>query len=140
MLKSDTERRKFIALNTTLQRLLDEQSDLELLLNHKIIWIEEEQKYKNWLDMKYAKREFDISPSWKAKVNSEKQKQTANLPDFDEQILIENEIKKKIYFKLQEKLKELPKVILKTIEEINILMDVENITNLTDEQLAMVFN
>lgn len=120
MLKSDTERRKFIALNTTLQRLLDEQSDLELLLNHKIIWIEEEQKYKNWLDMKYAKREFDISYNWKNKVKRELEIKRQN-GNWNESILNDNEEKRNIFYKLVSRKNNLTEIILKVIDELELV-------------------
>jgi hypothetical protein len=137
-LKSNLEKRKFIALNNTLQRLLEEQSDLELLLDYRIVWKEEDKEYKNWLDLKYAEREFDISLNWKKKVKLEKQHKEGNNPNFNENILVDNEIKRKIYFSLVEKLKEYPSIILKTIEEIRAITDGENISNLSDDQLKLL--
>lgn len=109
---------KFTALNNKLQSLLDEQSDLELILNPLISWEEKDREYKNWLDFKYAGREFDISRKWKDKVNVEKFKKS-NADNWDEKILNDNEEKRKIFFKLFTRKEEIGKLIQKVIEELN---------------------
>ena len=81
------DKKKFKALNIRLQNLLDEQSDLDILLNPSIKWEEKDQSYKNWLDFKYAGREFDISSKWKEKVQLEKSNQLSG-KDYDEEIFI----------------------------------------------------
>lgn len=113
---------RFTALNNKLQSLLDEQSDLELLLNPLINWEEQDESYKNWLDFKYAGREFDISRKWKDKVSVEKFKK-ANAGNWDEKILDDNEIKRKIFLKLSIRKEELGRIIEKVIEELNPSID-----------------
>jgi len=137
-LKSSLEKRKFIALNNTLQGLLNEQLDLDLLLNYKMTW-KEGDKLKSWLDFKYANREFDISKEWKKKVEMERVKKETNDPDFNEQIIIDNEIKKTIYFKLVKRSNELPRLILNIIDEIKGITDKDNVNNLSDTQLDLIF-
>jgi hypothetical protein len=111
------DKKKFLELNNKLQSLLEEQSDLELLLNPLINWEEKDQVYKNWLDMKYAGREFDISRNWKDKVQVEKFKK-ANAGNWDEKILDDNEEKRKIFLKLSKRKEELEEIIQKAIEEL----------------------
>lgn len=100
---------RFTALNNKLQSLLDEQSDLELLLNPLINWEEQDESYKNWLDFKYAGREFDISRKWKDKVSDD------------------NEIKRKIFLKLSIRKEELGRIIEKVIEELNPSIDYDQV-------------
>lgn len=132
MLKS--EKRKFLALNEKLQSLLEEQSDLELILNPLINWEEKDQSYKSWLDFKYAGREFDISHKWKDKVNVEKFKK-ANAGNWDEKILDDNEEKRLIFLKLSKRKEELTEIILKVTDELR----TDKSTDLTDEQLKEIF-
>lgn len=125
---------KFNALNTKLQSLLEEQSDLELLLNPLINWEDKDESYKNWLDFKYAGREFDISRRWKDKVQVEKFKK-ANAGNWDEKILNDNEEKRLIFLKLSRRKEELTEIILKIINELNPDTGVD----LTDDQLKEIF-
>ena len=125
---------KFNALNTKLQSLLEEQSDLELILNPLINWEEKDQSYKNWLDFKYAGREFDISHRWKDRVQVEKFKK-ANAGNWDEKILNDNEEKRLIFLKLSRRKEELTEIILKIINELNPNTGVD----LTDDQLKEIF-
>ena len=125
---------KFNALNTKLQSLLEEQSDLELILNPLINWEEKDQSYKNWLDFKYAGREFDISHRWKDRVQVEKFKK-ANAGNWDEKILNDNEEKRLIFLKLSRRKEELTEIILKIINELNPHTGVD----LTDDQLKEIF-
>jgi len=117
------DKKKFLELNNKLQSLLDEQSDLELLLNPLINWEEKDREYKNWLDFKYAGREFDISRNWKDRVQVEKFKK-ANAGNWDEKILNDNEEKRKIFLKLSKRKEELSEVIQKAIEELRTDNDV----------------
>ena len=117
---------RFTALNNKLQSLLDEQSDLELLLNPLINWEEQDESYKNWLDFKYAGREFDISRKWKDKVSVKKFKK-ANAGNWDEKILDDNEIKRKIFLKLSIRKEELGRIIEKVIEELNPSIDYDQV-------------
>lgn len=126
---------RFNALNTKLQSLLEEQSDLELILNPLISWEEKDIKYKNWLDFKYAGREFDISRNWKDKVQVEKFKK-ANAGNWDEKILNDNEEKRKIFLKLSRRKEELTEVILKVTEELQLMTQPDRPT---DDQLAELF-
>lgn len=125
---------KFNALNTKLQSLLEEQSDLEILLNPLINWEDKDESYKNWLDFKYAGREFDISHKWKDRVQVEKFKK-ANAGNWDEKILNDNEEKRLIFLKLSRRKEELTEIILKTINELNHDTGVD----LTDDQLKDIF-
>lgn len=125
---------KFNALNTKLQSLLEEQSDLELLLNPLINWEEQDESYKNWLDFKYAGREFDISRRWKDRVQVEKFKK-ANAGNWDEKILNDNEEKRLIFLKLSRRKEELREIILKVTDELITDKDVD----LTDDQLKEIF-
>jgi hypothetical protein len=125
---------KFNALNTKLQSLLEEQSDLELLLNPLINWEDKDESYKNWLDFKYAGREFDISRRWKDKVQVEKFKK-ANAGNWDEKILNDNEEKRLIFLKLSKRKEELTEIILKVTDELITDKDVD----LTDDQLKDIF-
>lgn len=125
---------KFNALNTKLQSLLEEQSDLELLLNPLINWEDKDESYKNWLDFKYAGREFDISRRWKDKVQVEKFKK-ANAGNWDEKILNDNEEKRRIFLKLSKRKEELIEIILKVTDELITDKDVD----LTDDQLKDIF-
>lgn len=108
---------RFKALNIRLQNLLDEQSDLDILLNPLIKWEEKDQNYKNWLDFKYAGMEFDISNKWKEKVQLEKSNQLSG-KDYDENILKTNELKRSVYLKLKNRLLEVNKIIQSVIEEL----------------------
>lgn len=126
---------RFTALNNKLQSLLDEQSDLELLLNPLINWEEKDNEYKNWLDFKYAGREFDISRNWKDKVQVEKFKK-ANAGNWDEKILNDNEEKRKIFLKLSRRKEELTEVILKVTEELQLMTQPDRPS---DDQLAELF-
>lgn len=108
---------RFKALNIRLQNLLDEQSDLDILLNPLIKWEEKDQTYKNWLDFKYAGMEFDISSKWKEKVQLEKSNQLSG-KDYDENILKTNELKRSVYLKLKNRLLEVNKIIQSVIEEL----------------------
>lgn len=125
-------------MNNILQGLLNEQLDLDLLLNYKMTW-KEGDKFKDWLDFKYASREFDISKGWKKKVEMERVKKETNDPDFNEQVLIDNEIKKAIYFKLVKRSNELPRLILNIIDEIKGITDKDSVNNLSDTQLDLIF-
>lgn len=125
---------KFNALNTKLQSLLEEQSDIELLLNPLINWEDKDESYKNWLDFKYAGREFDISRRWKDRVQVEKFKK-ANAGNWDEKILNDNEEKRLIFLKLSRRKEELTEIILKIINELNHDTGVD----LTDDQLKDIF-
>lgn len=125
---------KFNALNTKLQSLLEEQSDLELLLNPLINWEDKDESYKNWLDFKYAGREFDISRRWKDRVQVEKFKK-ANAGNWDEKILNDNEEKRLIFLKLSKRKEELTEIILKVTDELITDKDVD----LTDDQLKDIF-
>lgn len=107
---------RFNALNTKLQSLLEEQTDLDLLLNPLINW-KDDMTTKNWLDLKYAGREFDISHKWKELVQLEKEKKLNN-GNWDEEILKANEEKKTIYIKLKKRLEEINHIIQKLIEEL----------------------
>lgn len=120
------DKKKFLELNNKLQSLLDEQSDLELLLNPLINWEEKDREYKNWLDFKYAGREFDISRNWKDRVQVEKFKK-ANAGNWDEKILDDNEIKRKIFLKLSIRKEELGRIIEKVIEELNPSIDYDQV-------------
>lgn len=111
------DKKKFKALNIRLQNLLDEQSDLDILLNPLIKWEEKDQSYKNWLDFKYASMEFDISNKWKEKVQLEKSNQLSG-KDYDENILKTNELKRSVYLKLKNRLLEVNKIIQSVIEEL----------------------
>lgn len=123
---------RFNALNTKLQSLLEEQSDLELILNPLISWGEKDTEYKNWLDFKYSGREFDISRNWKDKVQVEKFKK-ANAGNWDEKILNDNEEKRKIFLKLSRRKEELTDIILKVTEELQIMTEPDRPT---DDQMA----
>lgn len=125
---------KFNALNTKLQSSLEEQFYLELLLNPLINWEEQDEIYKNWLDFKYAGREFDISHRWKDRVQVEKFKK-ANAGNWDEKILNDNEEKRLIFLKLSRRKEELTEIILKIINELNHDTGVD----LTDDQLKDIF-
>lgn len=125
---------KFNALNTKLQSSLEEQFYLELLLNPLINWEEQDEIYKNWLDFKYAGREFDISHRWKDIVQVEKFKK-ANAGNWDEKILNDNEEKRLIFLKLSRRKEELTEIILKIINELNHDTSVD----LTDDQLKDIF-
>jgi len=111
------DNKKFKALNVRLQNLLDEQSDLDILLNPLIKWEEKDQSYKNLLDFKYAGMEFDISYKWKEKVQLEKSNQLSG-KDYDENILNNNELKRSVYLKLKNRLLEVNKIIQSVIEEL----------------------
>lgn len=125
---------KFNALNTKLQSLLEEQFYLELLLNPLINWEDKDESYKNWLDFKYAGREFDISHRWKDRVQVEKFKK-ANAGNWDEKILNDNEEKRLIFLKLSRRKEELTEIILKIINELNHDTSVD----LTEDQLKKIF-
>lgn len=111
------DKKHFLKLNEKLQTCLEEQSDLELLLNPLINWEEKDEKYKNWLDLKYAGREFDISYKWKEKIQVEKFKK-ANGGDWDDKLLDDNEEKRKIFIKLSKRKEELSRLIQGIIDEL----------------------
>lgn len=111
------DKKHFFKLNEKLQQCLEEQSDLELLLNPLINWEEKDEKYKNWLDLKYAGREFDISHKWKEKIQVEKFKK-ANGGDWDDKLLEDNEEKRKIFIKLSKRKEELSRLIQGIITEL----------------------
>lgn len=115
---SKSEKRKFKALNDKLQSLLSEQLDLELLLNPRIKW--EEDLLKSELDIKYAGREFDISYNWKNKVKVELELKQKN-GNWNESILADNEEKRNIFYKLVNKKNNLTEIILKVIDELEIV-------------------
>jgi len=115
---SKSEKRKFTALNNKLQTLLSEQLDLELLLNPKIKW--EEDLSKSELDKKYAGREFDISYNWKNKVKRELEIKRQN-GNWNESILNDNEEKRNIFYKLVSRKNNLTEIILKVIDELEIV-------------------
>lgn len=123
------DNKKFKALNIRLQDLLDEQSDLDILLNPLIKWEEKDHSYKNWLDFKYAGMEFDISHKWKEKVQLEKSNQLSG-KDYDENILKTNELKRSVYLKLKNRLLEVNKIIQSIIEEL--LPEEEDYSNAED--------
>ena len=125
--------KKFKVLNDKLQSLLEEQSDLELLLNPLVVWSEKDIKYKNWLDIKYAGIDFDISRNWSAKVKREKEKKN-NKEEWNENIIKENEEKKIIFLNLKNRLDNINSLIERIIKEIN-----PEIEDLTDEQLELIF-
>lgn len=115
---SKSEKRKFKALNDKLQSLLSEQLDLELLLNPKINW--EEDLSKSELDIKYTGREFDISDNWKNKVKRELDLKQKN-GNWNESILADNEEKRKLFYKLSIRKDEILEIILKVIDELQIV-------------------
>ena len=120
-------KKQFLGLNKQLQKLLDEQLDINLLINPLINWSEKDTVYKNYLDLTYVGREFNISYNWKNKVNEELNKKQNGDLNWNEDILNDNEIKRKIFVKLSERKDELKNIIQKIIYEIEDCMGINNV-------------
>ena len=129
-----SEKRKLVALNRKLTSILDEQIELDIFLNPLVNW-NTGCLYKEHLDNKYVGREFDISYVWKKKVKDENYKKEHG-GNWDEEILNDNETKRDIFLKLSKRKKDLSIIIIKIIEEIELLMGIDQIS---DDQMAEIF-